>query len=58
MRCHENKNLVMLACAACAREEQHLLGQLLKEIKLMDQRGPSGISEVTFVCSGSSQSLE
>lgn len=24
----------MLACAACAREKQHLLGQLLKEIKI------------------------
>lgn len=34
MRCHENKNLAMLACAACAREKQHLLGQLLKEIQI------------------------
>lgn len=32
MRCHEN--LAMLACAACAREKQHLLGQLLKEIQI------------------------
>lgn len=24
----------MLACAACAREKQHLLGQLLKEIQI------------------------
>lgn len=34
MRCHENKNLAMLACAACAREKQHLLEQLLKETKM------------------------
>lgn len=27
-------NLVMLACAACAREKQHLLGQLLKETEI------------------------
>lgn len=32
MRCHEN--LAMLACAARAREKQHLLGQLLKEIQI------------------------
>lgn len=34
MRCHENKDLAMLACAACAREKQHLLGQLLKETEI------------------------
>lgn len=34
MRCHENKNLAMLACAACAREKQHLLEQSLKETKI------------------------
>lgn len=34
MRCHENKTLAMLACAACARGKQYLLGQLLKEIQI------------------------
>lgn len=34
MRYCENKNLAMLACAASAREKQHLLGQLLKEIQI------------------------
>lgn len=39
MRCHENKNLAMLACAACAREKQHLLGQLLKETEINGWEG-------------------
>lgn len=28
----------MLACAACAREKQHLLGQLLKETEIINEK--------------------
>lgn len=44
MRCHENINLAMLACAAFAWGKQHLLGQLLKEIKMnQSENASSGI---------------